>query len=700
MARVTDAEALEAFADRQKLSEPLLRLAGDDPQPRADVEPLRHLEGGGVVLGYAGELERVGRLGELAALGLCFGQAGENLRVSRLAAQGHQGVDRDRGVGLGLGQVAAAQQGESAEGGRARSVERHAAPARVLEPVRVVGYGQVELVEREKHRHSHRLRLPDLVAEQRPAGKRTVDQPACARGLLTRASQLGGGECEQDAAVEAVLARSGGGPFEPRPGDRVQVRIEAGQSDELRLESLRGRVVGSQAVDPFLQDGGGVVLAAFSEEGAAERERGLDRTRLATQELVGLFEASGGRHAGSQLRNTELEHHLPAQIGTGRLGEGALEIGPGGVGRVPGARGARGVAKGGNDGCAAPRGCIEEVDGCPSGVGVAAGEQLGRTLVLEGSLGVAQVGVHGGSQDRVHESQPPARAQDLDPGERCRHRRCLLGIELGERGGRRELAVVSQNRHGTRERLSLGTETLQSPHHGAGEGSRAHLRHAGSGGRVRLDAFGKHGPEQFVHHQRVAAASDVDRPHELRLGIAVERLLDESLHGLEAQRSRRHDRGMRRVFQLADDRRIHLRLSAPNRDGEQHRQPVEPASEVRQEVQGGPIAPLEIVDGEQRGRSLGEVHGQPEESVQRGERDPFAVRGGLTILGEPEQRRGETRRPRQQRRPLRLVAGRKPRLEELAHHPMGEAALELAATGAQHLEATGLGMVVAGHEQP
>jgi hypothetical protein len=160
VARVADAEPLEALADREELRESSVHVTGGDSDPRARVEPLRHLERRSLAFGYAGEVQR-------------------------------------------------------------RGAPRRACRARPA---------------------------------PRPGGRGT-------RGV--------------------------------RP-----CRPWAGWPRAPSWRRLRpGRVVGGLAVDPLLQHRGGVVLAALHIEGAAEGERGLDGARMAFEEPVGLFEASGGGQA-------------------------------------------------------------------------------------------------------------------------------------------------------------------------------------------------------------------------------------------------------------------------------------------------------------------------------------------------------------------------------------------------------------------
>ncbi len=204
---------------------------------------------------------------------------------------------------------------------------------------------------------------------------------------------------------------------------------------------------------------------------------------------------------------------------------------------------------------------------------------------------------------------------------------------------------------------------------------------------------------QLLHQQGVAAASAVDRSRELGGRRAVERHLEHGPHRVGAQRRGAHGE-VRLGLERGEKDGVAIGLAAAKRRGEKQRETVEPACEIGQEAQRWPVAPVEVVDGDERGRALGEVRGQPEQSMQRREDAALALAARRTTVDQLEQRRGGARRPREERRPLVRPTCGQPGLVELTDHPERVVALQLAAAGAQHLEAAGLRLLVRGGEQP
>jgi hypothetical protein len=133
---------------------------------------------------------------------------------------------------------------------------------------------------------------------------------------------------------------------------------------------------------------------------------------------------------------------------------------------------------------------VEEVRGHTLGRRAGLREELGRALVAELSLGATQVGVHGGAQHRVHERQWPARAKDLGPDEPGCRAPGFLELQLGERGGRRQLGLA-EDRDSPGKRLRRRAEPAKPLQDEAGERLRAQLADACRGIRTRPDPLGE-----------------------------------------------------------------------------------------------------------------------------------------------------------------------------------------------------------------
>ena len=187
---------------------------------------------------------------------------------------------------------------------------------------------------------------------------------------------------------------------------------------------------------------------------------------------------------------------------------------------------------------------------------------------------------------------------------------------------------------------------------------------------------------ELVEQKRIAPAGRVDRLQEQRRRVARESRPEQLRHRLEAERCRTHERRERLRLQLGEDRFVHAGLSRPNAGCNDHRKPVEPASEVGKEAQRRRVAPVEVVDREQDGRELGEVRSQPEEPVQRPVGGVLAAGRRFADVPELEEWSSEVGRAVEEPCALVLAVCDQTRLEQLTDDPVGEVSLELTPSSA------------------
>ena len=102
---------------------------------------------------------------------------------------------------------------------------------------------------------------------------------------------------------------------------------------------------------------------------------------------------------------------------------------------------------------------------------------------------------------------------------------------------------------------------------------------------------------------------------------------------------------------------------------------------MKEEPQRRFVGPLRVVDRQEQRGAFGEVHHQPVQPVQGGERD---VTGFLGRCNLGEHRFGEPRRTRQQPIAFRAVSTDQRAFEQLANDPEAKPPLELSAAGGQH----------------
>jgi hypothetical protein len=183
---------------------------------------------------------------------------------------------------------------------------------------------------------------------------------------------------------------------------------------------------------------------------------------------------------------------------------------------------------------------------------------------------------------------------------------------------------------------------------------------------------------------------------EVRVRVLGQALLDEPAHPVLAQRTRLDGDGGTVVHDLGEQRRIGAGLGRAQRGRHQHRQPLEAADQVGDEAQRRPVDPVQVVEQQDHGALGGGVDHEPVEAVEGGERDVARCVAGLVDRLEDRSRgAGRAAQPRVVRLPIHEC-----RLEQLAHDPEGELALELAALRHQHAHPGRLGTVAKLGQQP
>jgi hypothetical protein len=315
--------------------------------------------------------------------------------------------------------------------------------------------------------------------------------------------------------------------------------------------------------------------------------------------------------------------------------------------------------------------------------------QSRRLLMADLSLGTAEVGVDRGSQNGVCECQLSARAKHLRAYERGCRVGCFVCVELGERRREREVGLLPQDRHGTGECFRRGAETMQPLQYEARERFRTELADACCASRTWTDPLRGKRVDELVHQERIPGAGCVHGLRELGRRVALQFRPKESGHRVEAERGWAHERNDGLRLERAQDRRFDAGLSCPNADHHDNRKPFEPASEVRDKTLRGRIAPMEVVDREQGGSEFDDVRSEPEEPVERGMGSVLPAGQCCADRANVEERRREPCGAGQEPDAFVLAACGQSRLEQLTHDAIGEILFELAATGTQHLDASG-----------
>lgn len=160
---------------------------------------------------------------------------------------------------------------------------------------------------------------------------------------------------------------------------------------------------------------------------------------------------------------------------------------------------------------------------------------------------------------------------------------------------------------------------------------------------------------------------------------AAEALADQLAHALGRERPGAQALGRGIPDQFGQKRGIRARLARAQRDREQDRRALEPPGQIGEKAQGGRVAPVHVVHGQQQRTLRGQVEGQPVQAVQGGEGVVTrALAGGLHL---PEHGPGAAGRSLEHR-PVAVGLCHGP-LQELTHDAERELPLQLAAAGRQ-----------------
>jgi hypothetical protein len=363
------------------------------------------------------------------------------------------------------------------------------------------------------------------------------------------------------------------------------------------------------------------------------------------------------------------------QRGWRRLGQAAIQQRRRGVDRAARSRALAGVQQLLGDPRIACRRRGEQVH--RGAVRVARGEDLRGATVLERAPRRRQLPVHGRTKDRVPEAQRLACGQDLAAHERLGRRRRAPGVDPGDRGGEVHVGVGVEHRDRARQHRRLLWQPRQAQQHIARDGARPQLTDTTRARGARLDIPAGQRPDELRQQERVAAGRLVASAAEHGVRRRTERGADDARARGFGQRLGHHRLGGLGAYGFQELCRS-TGLTATHRDDNRHRDALEPACQVDQPSQRSRVRPLRVVDAQQQRRARREVRRQPVQTVLRRERRVLA--GRCAHVPVPAENRLDDRGDAfEQLGAPGAALSREHRLEQLAHHPEAEVALELAA---------------------
>ncbi len=298
--------------------------------------------------------------------------------------------------------------------------------------------------------------------------------------------------------------------------------------------------------------------------------------------------------------------------------------------------------------------------------------------------------VHGLPHDRVGELEALGGGQDPKRGEEVGGLGRLGLAQLRQAGGLRRRRTVAEHRHGLHDRPGSSRPSLETQQDRLRDGGGADAPHALRAAGVRREAAIARLAEERLEEEGVAARGLAARGGEGRCDVRAEPALAQGHGRLGAERARADDAGLGRGGQAGDRARVPLAGPGGGDDGDGD--PVEAGGQVVEETQRLGVGPVEVVD-EQRDRALvRDVVEKPVEPVEHGE--GAVGRRPRAVVRRREERLRQRRSASEEPLAVRGPGPRHDRLEQLAHAPVGEVALELARPRAQAPEAafgSGLG---------
>ena len=389
----------------------------------------------------------------------------------------------------------------------------------------------------------------------------------------------------------------------------------------------------------------------------------------------------GGRAVGQRLRGAEREQHAGPPLRRRRLVERAAQVGDGGVGRAAPHRGAPGRLEQVDDAAVAAPRRLEQLRRDLLGGRAGVAQQPRRPLVQQRALARRQLVVDRVAHERVDEPERRVGPQDLRAGERARRGRDGRLVEAGQRRDRGQLGALAEHADGARDGGGVagqprraGRARCSRRRAGRRRGPRRAASRRAPRPRPRAPAASwrsSSGLPPVASWQAAQNASSAPAPSRARTSAAAPGALSGPGWSVSAAGS---------CDDLGQQRRVGARLARPDGGGDQDRQPLQPPGEIGEEAQRRAVAPVQVVDREQQRPLAGEVGGEPEQAVERGERRDARLVG----VGRAEHRRGGRGGTGERGRAALRIGGEP--LEQLPDDAEAELALELASARGQDVE--------------
>ncbi len=280
--------------------------------------------------------------------------------------------------------------------------------------------------------------------------------------------------------------------------------------------------------------------------------------------------------------------------------------------------------------------------------------------------------------ERVHEPQRLAREHDLDARERVGRGRGRIDRESRQRRRTPERDVVAKDRDRPGQRRRRPAEPPDPDPERAGDGVGGETSGAARERVAPQALLVSERDEQLVQVERIATGHVDTGLDERRVRALAERPAGELVHGVGPERHQRLDPDagvardpVQRVGGLSAHR-------GPAGHDDRDRQLVEAVQHVQDELERGDVAPVQVVDRQQRRARLGDARHHREQPV--GHREIAGFAGIEQILARAGERAHAFGRLRQEGTAARRRKVVQQSADELARGPEGEVLLELRAS--------------------
>ena len=309
-----------------------------------------------------------------------------------------------------------------------------------------------------------------------------------------------------------------------------------------------------------------------------------------------------------------------------------------------------------------------------------------------GPVGRRHVTVDGAAQEWMGETKRSL-VQHARPDQQIGGPRRVGGCEPGQPGRLVQLGPL-QNGHRPSQARRVGTQPHETQHRPAAQGGGRDVLYFGCRRGDRRDLLLSQSFDQRADQKRRTAGRLPAGRRELRFGLDTQAGRHQRGHPPRGERPHRDHLGRRIHRQGGQQLPTLSGLGRPSPEQHRDMQLLQAGQQEGQKAKRRTVSPMGVIDHQRQGALRRQVGAQPVQPVEHRER---RVRGdrrsrshAVTQARKTQQPCRHPGRPIQQLGPLLLRRSRHHRLDQLAHHPERELALQLRPARSQYPETLSL----------